>query len=170
MIVDTAWVRTYYGSLNQDNSANAIAIDSSGNVYVTGYSYLTDTSMCYDYATIKYFPNGDTAWVRGYIGPGNVCSEAKAIVVDYFGNVYITGYSGYAYATIKYYSNGDTAWIRKYSHAEAFDIAVDGFGNVYITGSGWGGYDISRLCHHKVLSQRRHCLGEEIQRTGKRGR
>jgi uncharacterized delta-60 repeat protein len=145
---DTAWVRRYDGPANGDNVANDIAVDDSGNVYVTGYSSGSGTYL--DYATIKYYPNGDTAWTRRYNGPANNYDEAKAIAVDGSGNVYVTGYSStvfgiyYHYATIKYYPNGDTAWVRGHGGENSQDaacaIAVDGSGNAYVTGSSSSDY------------------------------
>jgi len=142
---DTAWVRRYNGPVNGVDTAYAIAVDGSGNVYVTGSSGGSGTAD--DYATIKYLPNGDTAWVRRYNGPANNFDAAYAIAVDGSGNVYVTGWSGGSgtaddYATIKYLPNGDTAWVRRYNGpANNFDaalaIAVDGSGNVYVTG--WSG-------------------------------
>ena len=136
---DTAWVRRYNGSLEfGGDMAYAIAVDSSGNVYVTGNGNELVTGE--DYVTIKYYPNGDTAWVRRYDGPGYGWDYSYSIAVDNSGNVYVTGESDKNYATIKYYPNGDTAWVRRYHHSEtttldeAKAIAVDNSGNVYVTG------------------------------------
>ncbi|MEO0069038.1 MAG: SBBP repeat-containing protein, partial [candidate division WOR-3 bacterium] len=85
------WVKTYNGPGNGPDMASAIAVDGSGNVYVTGYSRGSGTSN--DYATIKYNTNGDTLWVRRYNGPGNGPDWAYAIAVDGSGNVYVTGRS-----------------------------------------------------------------------------
>jgi len=85
---DTAWVRRYNGPGNSTDYAYAIAVDGSNNVYVTGMSW--DSVTIEDYATIKYYPDGDTAWVRRYGGPGNLYDWAYAIAVDGSGNVYVT--------------------------------------------------------------------------------
>ncbi|MCI0329446.1 MAG: SBBP repeat-containing protein [candidate division Zixibacteria bacterium] len=135
-------MRRYTGPGNGDDRAVAIAIDSSGNVYVTGSSF--DSTTGYDYCTIKYLPNGDTAWLRRYNGPGGFGDYAYAIDVDSFGNIYVAGESnGFGtsqdFAAIKYYPNGDTAWVRRYNgpgndNEEEPSLAIDNSGNVYITG------------------------------------
>ena len=140
--VDTAWVRRYDGPGNSNDIAYAVAVDGSGNVYVTGYSIGSGTGS--DFATVKYDSDGDALWVKRYNGPGNSSDAAVAIAVDGSGNVYVTGWSygsgtGKDYAIIKYESDGDTAWIRRYdgpanSVDEPTAIAVDGSGNVYVTG------------------------------------
>ena len=85
-----------------------MALDSEGNVYVTGHSYGDGT--IYDYATVKYDPAGNELWVARYNGPGNYTDIANAIAVDASGSVYVTGvcsivpYYASAYATIKYSS------------------------------------------------------------------
>jgi hypothetical protein len=139
---DTVWVRSYNGSGNDYDYAGGIAVDSSGNIYVTGQSIGSGSGK--DYATIKYLPNGDTAWIRRYDGPTNGNDGANAITVDGSNYVYVTGYSdstgtGQDYVTIKYNPNGDIAWIRRYNgpgsgDEYASDIVVDSSGNVYVTG------------------------------------
>ena len=114
--VDTAWVRRYNGPGNGEDRATAIAVDDSGNVSVTGYSYSSGT--VYDYATIKYLPNGDTAWVRRCNGSANSGDWAYAIAVDGFGNVYVGGGSG----TMKYDPSGNQLWIGSWGGS---DIALD---------------------------------------------
>ncbi len=136
------WVKRYTGAGSDYDAAYAIAVDSSGNVYVTGYIH--NPASSYDYATIKYNSNGDTLWVRKYNGPDNNDDQAASLAVDGQGNVYVTGYSSGAttsadYATIKYNSAGDTVWVRRYNGTGNYTdganaIAVDGSGNVYVTG------------------------------------
>ena len=138
---DTAWVRRYNGPGDYVDIAYGIAVDSYKNVYVTGESEGVDTRR--DYATIRYYPNGDTAWVRRYTATGNGLDGAHDVVVDASDNVYVTGLSrsgpGTFKTTVKYHSNGDSAWVRSYKGPGELSWAggamtTDLFGFVYVTG------------------------------------
>ncbi len=144
MVVDTAWVRLYNGPGNLGDLAWDIALDDSGNIYVTGSCDGTAWEPG-DYATIKYYPSGDTAWVRTYDGSGHANDCAYGVAVDPLGSVCVTGYSygdgtGYDYVTIKYYQDGDTAWVRRYNGKIGRAVAVDDSGNVCVTGESAGDF------------------------------
>ncbi len=136
------WVARYNGPGNYDDYAKAMVVDDSGNVYVTGHSY--GESSHHDYATTKYNSDGIEQWVARYNGPGNYQDTPKAIALDAFGNVYVTGYSygdgtSSDYATIKYNSDGIEQWVARYNDPGngndiVYAMALDDFGNVYVTG------------------------------------
>ena len=86
-----AWVQRYNGPGNGDDDANAVAVDGSNNVIVTGYS--TGSGSDYDYATIKYSSAGVPLWTNRYNGPANSNDHARAVAVDGSNNVIVTGYS-----------------------------------------------------------------------------
>jgi hypothetical protein len=138
------WIAIYDGPATGGwDWARSIAVDGSGNVYVTGWSQGIGTG--YDYATIKYNSSGVQQWVQRYNGPGNGDDSAHSITVDISGNVYITGGSMGSgtrddYATVKYNSSGIQQWVARYngsldSSDVASSIKVDGLGNVYVTGA-----------------------------------
>jgi Beta-propeller repeat len=136
------WVARYQGPGTGGDSANAIAVDDSGNVYVTGVSYTSGISS----STIKYNSAGQQQWVARY-DQGDYA--AHALTINSFSNVYVTG--GIAapngdsdYGTIKYNSARQQQWLALYdgpsanSYDSANAIAVDGAGNVYVTGRSAG--------------------------------
>jgi uncharacterized delta-60 repeat protein len=141
------WVARYNGPGNYHDTPKAIAVDTYGNVYVTGYSYGDGTNT--DYATIKYNSDGIEQWVARYNGPGNENDLVFAMAVDSFNNVYVTGESyddnsSLDYKTIKYDENGRQLWVATYNgpgnyNDSAKAIAIDVFGNVYVTGYSYGG-------------------------------
>ncbi len=137
------WIAIYNGPASGGwDWARSIAVDGSGNVYVTGWSEGIGTGE--DYATIKYNSLGVQQWVARYNGPGNNGDSAHSIAVDISGNVYVIGGSFGSgtrddYATIKYNTNGVQQWVARYngsldSSDVASSIKVDGLGNVYVTG------------------------------------
>ncbi|SDM26018.1 Por secretion system C-terminal sorting domain-containing protein [Catalinimonas alkaloidigena] len=141
------WVSRYEQS--GDDSPVAIAVDNSGNVYVTGYSYGGSTD--YDYATVKYNASGTQLWVKRYnYSSINGYDSPSALAVDDAGNVYVTGQSyggttyNYDYATVKYSPSGTQLWVKRYNGPNvnqdvATALALDASGNVYVTGRSWNG-------------------------------
>ena len=64
--VQEAWVVRYDGPQHSADSANDIAIDTLGNVYVTGGSAVSGGPP--DYVTIKYNPAGEQQWLADFSG------------------------------------------------------------------------------------------------------
>jgi len=157
--VTEQWVSRYNGPATYNYDVpQKVAVDTAGNVYVTGYSdgigATSGLSGAFlGYVTIKYDPNGNELWVRRYDGPGNGSDAPTALAVDAVGNVYVTGHSlgsgtAFDYATIKYDTHGNQLWVQRYngpsnSHDFAAALALDAVGNVVITGrstTGSGNY------------------------------
>jgi hypothetical protein len=144
------WVASYNGPGSGHDYVKAMALDESGNVYVTGYSPGNGTGT--DYATVKYSSEGTQLWVARYNGSANSDDEPCGMAVDTAGNIYVTGSShgnhtqfqgGIDYATLKYDSGGNELWVVRYSNPEEFwdqarAMAVDSSGNVYVTGLSQG--------------------------------
>lgn len=136
--VKREWVRRYNGPGNQHDTATAIAVDDSGNVYVTGTS--SDSSWRLDYATVKYNRAGVKEWSRLYNGPDKGNDRAYALAVDDSGNVYVTGsspdsISGASFATIKYNGAGVKQWVARYKGGTPTAIVIDPLGNIIVAGS-----------------------------------
>lgn len=149
--VTEEWVARFTGEggLRSDQAFD-IAVDNSGNIYVTGGSDVDGQS--FDYATIKYSSGGVELWVAKYNGHDDRIDIASAISLDDAGNVYVTGHSRAIeggiehvdYLTIKYNSDGIEQWVARYDGPadRGFDaaesIVVDNDGNVYVTGRSAG--------------------------------
>lgn len=129
------WSRTY-DSGSYGNSAAGVAVDRSGNIYVTGADYFGSGVI-----VVKYDANGSQLWVQTYnIGNGG---QPNAIAIDAQDNLYITGWDHTLpdhferALTLKLNSSGDLQWSQFYrtrTYAHGNDIALDGAGNVYVAG------------------------------------
>ncbi len=135
------WSRRYSGPGTDDVGANAIALDSKGNVYVTGG--VSGYFITKDFLTIKYDPAGNEEWAALYDGPADGLDGAIAVAVDRDDQVYVAGQSmggstGWDIATVKYDSNGNRLWVARGRDTGAFDIAtalaLDPSGKVCVTG------------------------------------
>jgi len=125
---------------------NAVAVDSSGNVYAAGNTVL-----------MKYNSSGTLLWAKSAS-----TSSFDAVAVDSLGNVYAAGYcsgSGWVYydsmgigaysaydgsnaVLVKYNSDGAAQWARSTQAASNYSyfnaVAVDSLGNVYAAGYQYG--------------------------------
>ncbi len=99
------WAKTYDGYSVYNDNAQSIAVDNSGNVYVTGSIGKPYNNS--DIATVKYDSDGNEKWAVKYQGPEDRNDYASSICLDNSGNPYITGYiygpyTGFDFVTIKY--------------------------------------------------------------------
>jgi hypothetical protein len=142
---DTVWTRRYNGPGNASDEPSAMAVDTAGNVYVTGHSVGHDSTS--DWLTIKYGPGGGTIWSRRHNGPASGGDAASALFLDEAnGWLYVTGYDSSEggardYLTIKYSTDSGCslcAWRYDgpvHGNDMAASIVVDPDGNVYVTGT-----------------------------------
>ena len=125
---------------NSTDKASDLALDASGNTYVTGSSF---NGTDFDMVTVKYDPDGNEIWRTSYGGTG--LDEAAAIVLDGNNDVLITGYrfvsgSDYDIATVKYNGvTGAEVWSALFTGSALFDggkdVTVDASNNVIVTGT-----------------------------------
>ncbi|KAF0176670.1 MAG: repeat-containing protein [Limisphaerales bacterium] len=133
------WTNTFSGSPGGTDQVKGLALDSAGNVLITGASI----ASTYDYVTLKYSAAGVAVWTNYFDNGGDDTPEA--ITVDSAGNVLVTGHSKNGlygdYLTIKYMADGTPVWTNRTSYAgpgndTAKSVAVDASGDVYVTGDG----------------------------------
>jgi len=137
-----------------------IAVDGSGNVYVTGVSGTTWGSPVRAFSSApngnafaaKLDSNGNLTW-NTFLGP-SAYYMVSGITADESGNVYVTGTSTAAWGSpVRAFTGGADAFAAKLNSTgnvtwntflggsgnndEGHAIEVDGGGNVYVAGSSW---------------------------------
>lgn len=141
------WSRRYNSPVNRYDYLTDMVLDDSGNIYVTGESQVEATGGDLDWITIKYKPNGDTAWIRSFEWTGGGPDEPYSIALDKKNNIFITGFclasspNGRDMVTAKYNYNGDLQWAKGYSSKNngsdwGYAVVVDDSNNVYSSGYG----------------------------------
>lgn len=129
----------------------SVAVDSSGNTYVTGSTTRALDGQTQhgstDYFITKYNPLGSRQWTIQ--NGASLNAYARGVATDSSGNVYVTGYvsgsldnqtasGGYDLFITKYNSNGVRQWtVQDGSNGNnySFSIAVDSGNNIYVTGT-----------------------------------
>lgn len=139
---DLQWSNINFGAGgNTFNSGYAIALDSFGDIYVTGYTTSYGAGNR-DICLIKYSSSGLIEWYRTWGGIEN--DVGNGIVLDLAGNIYITG-STYSYGAgnydiclLKYDSSGTLQWNRTWGGSGSdgsSSLALDTSNNIYIVGT-----------------------------------
>lgn len=161
--LDSAGTRqwhTFYGSAGQDNS-NAITLDKSGNIYITGLSWanwgapIYSTGNSNDIFVLKLDGNGAYRW---HTFQGGVDRESGFdIALDGNDNIYVSGSANFGWGTplnafgdnmqdvvvLKWNANGVYQWHTFYGYgwSSGNELVLDQNANVYITGhasTNWG--------------------------------
>ena len=117
----TQWINSLSMSGAEGNrlgGQKTVALDSIGNFHVTGSAWNGTQTI---QVTAKFGRDGTQEWVSAYSVPGALPAVGKALAVDAFGNVYVTGvhtnpetYSNNIH-TVKYTAAGVQAWVAIYS-------------------------------------------------------
>jgi hypothetical protein len=135
-----------------DDYGKDVAVDSSGNVYVTGATRCGSPDGCYAYIR-KYDANNKLLWKTSFrigVAGQKRDTSATSVSVDGNGNAFVVGdyHTGDgAYGRVfagfirKYSTNGSHLWTRLFAH-DVFSLAggrvlgsaVDGSGNLYVVG------------------------------------
>jgi hypothetical protein len=114
-------VAIYEGPPDLSGIAEAITVDGSKNVYVTGDIDWSYGGIC----TIKYDEYGNDIWVAFREPP----EHGIDVLVDDLGYVYVLSTK----STIKYDSNGNDLWVTEFpGNANAF--CLDDNGYIYVSG------------------------------------
>ncbi len=153
------WAQSAGGTL--DDRAQGVSVDTSGNVFITGFSYsptitfgsitLTNTGNT-NVLTAKYDTNGNPIWARS-VGGGND-NEGMSIATDPIGNAFVTGFfisSSLTFGSVtltntgamdmfivEYDPSGNVLWAKNAGGTgpdEGDFVCVDASKNVYVTGS-----------------------------------
>lgn len=142
--VTEEWVARYEGPYGiSGDSVRDIAVDSSGNVYVTGWSHEPDSDT-ETMITVAYDSAGNELWVGTFNDDSSWMARAFAIALGPSENIYVTGHScpekyRCDIVTIAYNPSGSELWVARYDGPggrsdQAYDIVVDDNETVYVTG------------------------------------
>ena len=142
------WIKQF--GTSEDDSAQSVATDNTGNVYITGYTSGSlpgnSSAGSGDAFLAKYDGSGNQTFMKQFGSSG--FDSAQGVAIDSSGNVYIAGYTGGtllggssagggdAFLT-KYDSSGNQTFIKQFGSSgqdSVQSVTTDSSGNVYVTG------------------------------------
>jgi len=139
--LNVVWSATHNGTANLDDTANAICVDGSGNVYVTGFT--SEVNEAKNMTTQKYSSSGVLQWTSSFHNEAD--DEGQAIEIDNDDNIIVSGssfkVSSLDFQTIAYKpQNGGELWSVGFNSIYnrddvPSDIAISDDGDVYVVGS-----------------------------------
>jgi hypothetical protein len=128
------WNVNFTGS-GTGEDARGIAVDNSGNVYVTGYAF----GSPWDIFTIKYNSSGAGVWNATFDSGAAVSDLGYGIALDSNKNIYVAGTNGSDSLLIEYNSTGGLVWNLTFDvgigqNDYATGIAIDSSDYIYLSG------------------------------------
>jgi hypothetical protein len=159
----TVWAKQFGGA--DEDEAEAVAVDATGNVYVVGWTYdlIPESKVgSWDAFVRKLDASGNPLWTRVFGTSDPDVIEVAA--VDGEGNLYVAGSTGNALAGASFGSQD--AFVRKYDPAGAtlwtrqigtsgwdygIALGVDGDNDVYVVGSTDGAFSGSNAGKQDVF-------------------
>jgi len=153
------WTQQLGSSSNERGVA--VAVDSSNNIYVTGYTFggldgntnSGGDTVGADIILVKYNSSGTKQWTR-QLGTSSE-DVGNGVTVDSSNNIYVSGttFGGLDGNTsagssdiflVKFYDNGTKQWTRQLGTSSVDTgngVTLDSSNNIYVTGNTYGGLD-----------------------------
>jgi len=142
---------------SSDEEGNDVTVDSSDNIYVTGYTeggldgYISSGGK--DLILVKYNSSLTKQWTK-QLGTSSH-DVGEGVTVDSKNNIYVSGYTGGGLDgntnsgsldifLVKYNSSGTKQWTQQLGSTSSdvgFKVSVDSSDNIYVTGYTEGGLD-----------------------------
>lgn len=144
--MDTVWNRFYDGAANGFDYPNDIAVDNSGNIYVTGSINQSGISMDNSLLVLSFDNNGNQKWTKIKSGTENSGGSGDdygyKITIDLQDNIYIAGMlynitSKRDIIVLKYNAAGDELWFTEYNSSNNYSnyprgIELDSNNAIYL--------------------------------------
>ena len=138
------WEKSYNGAGNNNDVGNAVAVDSAGNVVVTGFSVGGAPAGAGMYTAKYASADGSLMWQHFLRGPSNEIAFGYDVKVDAAGDLLVLGATRTAAGAdrihcVKYSgSSGSILWQRQASfqgYGYSSGLALDASNNICITGT-----------------------------------